>query len=343
MKNLVKNSVKVLYSPIQIIKRNKGMLRPTEVVFELTDACNSRCKHCNIWNQKPTVNPLNPDEIYELFSDNLFKNLRGVILTGGEIFVRKDLEEVIDKIHLARPSAQIWLSTNALLPNKAIDLAKNLIKKRISFGVGISLDGVADKHDEIRGVEGNFQKADYLISALIGLKKDYEFELGIGFTLSDKTINNYYDLKRYSQKKRVPLIVQMYDEASYYSNISEDNLKNKKEMIKILKSLKPTLYYRHCIDVLKGKSKEFKCFSLNTFFLLRCDGQISPCLKLAHIKAGNIREKTFKKIWENKHGRKYRKIVKDCEGCLNTWGVGWSQTASTIPVLIFKIKNFFRG
>jgi MoaA/NifB/PqqE/SkfB family radical SAM enzyme len=54
------------------------------------------------------------------------------------------------------------------------------MKNGITLDVGVSLDGIGEVHDKIRGVPGNFAKADWLLHKLVELKnKKYHEKLSI--------------------------------------------------------------------------------------------------------------------------------------------------------------------
>src|SRR4030066_716014 len=87
----------LIYGPKNItLRATRGeSLKPQWLWFGVTDKCNSRCRHCSIWNQKPTENPLTPDEIYRTLNDPIFKEVKYVINSGGEPVVRRDIEEIV--------------------------------------------------------------------------------------------------------------------------------------------------------------------------------------------------------------------------------------------------------
>ncbi len=133
---------------------------PHGVVYEATMRCNLRCQFCYVGDL------LNGDGQWrqELPLDTLrraFPRHAGleVSLTGGEVFVRKDIEQVLG---LFREKGYTcgYLTTNATLIDEAraralADLARAGFLKHVS----VSIDGPADLHDAARGVKGTFERA----------------------------------------------------------------------------------------------------------------------------------------------------------------------------------------
>lgn len=311
-------------------------IKPKWVVFMVTDKCNSRCLHCNIWQKKPIENPLTPKEIEEVFSDKLFKNVEYVICTGGEVTVREDLEEIYLRLHKALPKARLQLSTNGLLPERVIKVVNTAMKNNIHLDVGVSLDGIGEDHDMIRGIKGNFTKVDQLLHELVKIRKNYKDKLNItiGIVISDLTLNSISKVRSYAKKLNIGLVEAWYNESSFYDNSGERDVFSNR-LANTVKSQPPSLLQELWLKALNGKSIKFSCFAMNTFCVLKCNGDIVPCLNLFNKKAGNVREQLPTDIWYSDEMKKVRKIVADCKGCLNSWGTGWSFNSSFYPVLLF--------
>ena len=331
----------ILGSKNLLLRNIKGSLRPQGLVFMVTDKCNSRCTHCNIWRQKGVDNPLTPKELEKTLSDPLFKDIREIINTGGEATLRTDLEEIFLAEHKALPKANLQLSTNALIPQRTIDLAKTLLKRGIPLSIGISLDGVGEHHDKVRGVKGNFRQVDLLVHELIKLKEIYKDKLNfvLGFTLSGLTVDYMKETQEYGKKVGVDVLIQWYNQSNFYSNIGRELSKTDKKLLDAVKSLPPSFIRESWISSMEGKFIKFPCFALHTFCALKTNGDIVPCLNLFESSAGNVREKTPTEIWKSKEAQEIRKTIKNCSGCLNQCGAGWSFESCTFPVMSFYLKN----
>jgi len=317
-------------------------LRPRWLWFEVTDRCNSRCIHCAIWRKKPTKDVLTPEEIEKTLSDRLFRDVECILNAGGEPTLRRDFNEIILAEHKALPKARLTLSTNGLLPERAIDTVEFAIQHNINIGVGISLDAVGEKHDLIRGVKGNFEKVDWLSHKLVALSKKYgneKISSIFGFTLSDQTLPFLEDVKAYAKNLGIELLVQWYSQSSFYDNIGEDLATNNGSMVEAVQSLPYPILRELWLKWLAGKPIKFHCFAMDTFCALRCNGDVVPCLSLWDVKAGNVRENSPTALWHDFEAKKARGIVKNCQGCLNSWGTRWSFESSFYPYLLFFLKH----
>lgn len=324
-----------------LVLRKFEMLNPKWLVLMTTDLCNSRCITCNIWQNKKLWEPLSPEEIKRTLKDPVFQGVEYIINTGGEATTRTDLKEVFMAEHEALPKARLQLSTNALMPERAIETVKYCLEQGIDMDVGISMDGIGEEHDRIRGVKGNFEKADYLLKKMLELREIYKERLviSVGTVLIDETINNIKAVQAYAKEKNVWHNVQWYNNASFYGEITPEKEHMRQEIMKIVSELPPHMINEKWMKWLKDEPIRFTCFAMHTFCILKSNGDIVPCLTHWNSVAGNVRKNTPTEIWHSKGAKDTRTIVKNCAGCLNAWGFGWSMQSSFYPRMSYYMRN----
>lgn len=312
--------------------------KPRYVWLEVTDMCNSKCEYCNIHSKKPTPNPLSPAELKKILSDDLFKDVGYVANSGGECTVRSDFRDILFAEHEALPKARLNISTNGLLPDKVLSIAKEACQAGIKLEVGISLDGIGESHDRIRGVPGNFQKVVHLLDGLSELPVD----VNTGATLDGRHIKDNMEAKAFVEARGLHWIFHWFNVSPFYSNTTAED-RDLEGIKNALMSFKPDLYRQMWLDSLKGKKPKFKCFALNTFLVLKCNGDVVPCLSLWNDVIGNMRTSTPKSVWYGKKADEVRVKVRNCSGCLNSWGYGWSNQSDLItngiPYIIYLLSH----
>ena len=111
------------------------------------------------------------------------------------------------------------------------------------------------------------------------------------------------------------------------------------KVIKTIKALPPSLTYEIWLNTLKNRPLKFPCFALNAFCVLNANGDILPCLNHFDQPGGNVRQKTPTEIWQSAQMQKIRKTVKECPGCLNSWGTSLSFAFDYFPVLKFYLAH----
>jgi len=318
-------------------------LKPRWIWFGVTDNCNSHCNHCNIWQKKPTQNQLTLAEIEKTLSDPLFSEVETIINSGGEAILRPDIVEIIKLEHKLFPNASLDLSTNGILADRALNVIREILSENenIKINVGVSLDALGKKHDEIRGVPGNFEKVDYLLHELVKLREKYPQKLSIviGLTLSNLTIDGWERVKEYADKLNIDMMAQWYNQSSFYDNEKKDGGLDKDKMIDAVKKQPNTIIREKWLKLLNNQSIKFRCFAAQTFLVLRCDGNIVPCLSYWDLIMGNVREQSPSEIWQSNKAKEIRKTIPKCAGCLNSWGVEWSMTTVFYPRLFFYLRN----
>ncbi|HIE43193.1 MAG TPA: 4Fe-4S cluster-binding domain-containing protein, partial [Candidatus Omnitrophica bacterium] len=101
---------------------------PYRLTYALTYRCNLTCKICLIW-KKRNSHELSIYEIKRFFKR--LNNLCWLDLTGGEITLRGDVEDVIDIIIENSPYLSILhLSTNGQIPEKILSIAERILKHK---------------------------------------------------------------------------------------------------------------------------------------------------------------------------------------------------------------------
>lgn len=155
------------------------------IVWNLTRRCNLSCAHCYSDSKaKEYLGELSTKEAKVVAEDLASYEVPVVIFSGGEPLIRRDVFELAE--HCRMLGLRVILSTNGTL------ISKNVAEKIKEVGftyVGISLDGVREVNDRLRGVEGAFRLA------VEGLKncRDEGLKTGIRFTLTKR---NYFEVER---------------------------------------------------------------------------------------------------------------------------------------------------
>jgi len=330
-----------------IVNRRLGWLTsPRFLWFGVTDQCNSRCSTCNIWRMTPCDKPLVAADVDRILRTAPFEKIEYIINSGGEPSMRSDLKQILHMEYKTKPKARIQLSTNGILAECVLDVVGFMVEENgIGLDVGISLDGIGEKHDVVRGVKGNFEAVDWLLHELKEMQKKHDLNITVGSTLTVQTAENYRELLEYSRKMGVPFMFHWFNQSNFYGNMKKKE-NNGSDMESVVEASMPCSLYRDMwIQSLEtGKIPRFRCFALNSFMVLKCNGDIAPCLSLWNSVAGNIRDEKYPScVWHSERAKAIRKVVKNCSGCLNSWGVNWSLRTSYIPLLVHEVKRRLRN
>jgi radical SAM protein with 4Fe4S-binding SPASM domain len=149
---------------------------PIILGWELTLACNLKCEHCGSAAGTPKESELTTDEAIELCKQFPELLVQEVDFTGGEPLTRKDWTKIAAR--LTRLGIPVNMITNGLALDRQI---ASLIKKANIAHIGISLDGLENTHDRIRGHKGLFKK----IIAAISLLNEKEIPFAVMTTVTE--------------------------------------------------------------------------------------------------------------------------------------------------------------
>jgi radical SAM protein with 4Fe4S-binding SPASM domain len=126
---------------------------PHIVGWELTLACNLRCRHCASAAGEPRPGELTTDEALALVDQFPALAVREVHFTGGEPLLRPDWWRIVARVTELGIGARIVTNGSPLVPS--------VIERIRSVGiqtVGISLDGLEATHDHQRQMPGLFRR-----------------------------------------------------------------------------------------------------------------------------------------------------------------------------------------
>ena len=327
---IVKNSIQSL--PLNAEVRFGTTVKPKHLWLETTDRCNSRCQTCNIWKKPPTPKHelLTLAELERCLHDPVMNQIKEVLNSGGEATLT-NLEEYLRIEHEAFPNASLQISSNALLPERLSQAVEYAMKIGIQhLDVGLSIDGVGEAHDAIRGVKGNFAKLEQSIALMKQLEKKYPGRIFtcIGSTLTDVTAKNASALYAYSKKVCMPFMWHWYNSSPFYENQEKTSLTTKKGIHTVIMNYPAQNLYMDMWrqSLTTGEIPKFRCLALKNFLAIKCNGDVVPCLSRwnENETVGNIRHQSISEIWYSKRMIAERQKIKSCEGCLNSWGYGWS-------------------
>ncbi len=155
--------------------------RPSFLTFAVTWRCNARCSFCGSWGKDPG-DEMDLDAIARVLTD--LGRLDCVRLTGGEPSIRDDLPAMVDLASRTCRPASIVLSTNGLLPARLERLVTS-VRDPSRLHVHVSLDAPGNRHDELRGVPGAFDRAMESLTGLSRLRRRLGFGLATAQTVVD--------------------------------------------------------------------------------------------------------------------------------------------------------------
>ena len=128
----------------------------------ITDKCNAKCIHCDIWKSGSRSSVYLPD-VKKVLNDRLILDSYreygqnfDISLCGGEPFLLENLQEIVNTIENRLPGSFKAITTNGLCTNSILKFVNE--NRGLNFKLNISIDGLGGIHDRIRGIKGAFNK-----------------------------------------------------------------------------------------------------------------------------------------------------------------------------------------
>jgi MoaA/NifB/PqqE/SkfB family radical SAM enzyme len=287
---------------------------------------------------------LNIEEIRKIsYSLGRFSRL---FISGGEPFLRDDIAEICEIFYLQNKIRSIHLPTNGFYTDRIYNYAYNILQKcpEVRLTVGISLDGLEETHERIKGIKGSFEKAVETTKRLSALKEEFD-----NLNIYIITVVNNMNLKEITRLSEFvknnlpvdghgpsPMRGTSYDKAlsppapEEWDELSKELIKyhsywNKKRAASGFKAFLATNRTRYLhktyTAVLKGKKLPFKCLAGTIIGVLEPDGDVKLCELTDAV--GNVRSANydFRTILLSGRAREMKKKIKDC-ACTHTCFLG---------------------
>lgn len=296
---------------------------PTDASIITTYRCQMRCKMCNIW-KFPT------DERKEITPRDLEKlsPLKFANVTGGEPFQRRDLEDLVSVLFTKAP--RVVISTSGWHYQKIISLAKKFPK----IGIRVSIEGLSQANDDLRGKPGGFDNG---MKVLLKLREMGIKDIGFGITVSNKNSEDMLWLYRLSKELKMEFATATFHNSFYFHK--DDNTVTEKDIViqhfeelieKLLKENNPKSWARAffnlgLINYIRGGRRMLPCEAGNANYFVEPYGEVYPCNGLEDRiwkeSMGNIHDfNSFEELWYSEQATKVRNLVKICPK--NCWMVG---------------------
>ena len=176
-----------------VIKKNQ---LPSYFIFYPTSRCNLSCSHCFYHDSlNKRFNELSLDEI-NTFTKTM-DPLLSLILTGGEPYLRRDVDQIARIFYENTKVPIITIPSNGFYGERMTRQIRNIMNwcPELVLNQLISLDGLKDHHDKIRGLKGSFDKAISAIKLIKELQKEFgRINLGIATTFTSENQHQIKDI-----------------------------------------------------------------------------------------------------------------------------------------------------
>ncbi|HEY6041141.1 MAG TPA: radical SAM protein, partial [Anaerolineae bacterium] len=305
--------------------------------FIVTWRCNLRCFMCDVW-KKTDHDDMTPDEAKQIFRQ--LPHLDTLRLTGGEPFIRRDFTELTSAILEVSDPTVLHVTTAGIMYERILEFVQAVGSKKLH--IKFSIDAVGDRHDEIRGYRGVYNKAMRTLRKLVELRDKYGFYVGVNQTITDRNWDHIEPLREEMAKLGVAIHYAIATDhyTLYRMNTTKENDRpnmksvsmseftpeqlqyifdqlDRRDGIKDIPEWIVQRYYLHGLKnrLVKGvEEPKPQCVELFDHMRLMPNGDVMTCVYYP-VVVGNLRAQSLKDVWYGDAIKPQRRVVQKCPGC----------------------------
>jgi MoaA/NifB/PqqE/SkfB family radical SAM enzyme len=308
---------------------------PINLTVSVTYSCPSRCLTCDIWQKK--VDDLSVDEYGRIFP-TVEKVPVWVTVSGGDQFLRADLDEIVRLIKIQIEPKIINIPMNGIVTERIFSLLPRIaeITRGSQLVLNLSVDEIGAEHDRLRGAPGNWDKLLGVAELIRDLKSTYDHVvMGVHTVISKNNVARIPEISRIARETFKP--------DSYITEVAENRVElstmdkhiaptpeeykravaHLKDIIRQSRSRHPVArlveslrleYYDLVVRVLEEKRQVIDCYAGWASAHLAPDGNLWGCCVRAE-SMGNVRDYgyDFRTVWRGPAAAAFRQSVRDKE------------------------------
>lgn len=287
-------------------------------VWEITLACCFSCKYCGSKGGRARENELSTPECLDVIRQLAELGCKRVSLIGGEVFMRSDWAEIVEKLTEYHIRVSI-ISNGYLFSEKLIEQ----LKKYNVESIAVSLDGLGEIHDRFRQ-DGSFQRVDRAIDVLA----ENGIMVSVISTLYSQNVPHLEELYQYLKGK--PIVAWQLQACSPMGNVADSGMDycfDFNQVIRFVEShLQTTPFAMGIADNIgyftegeghlrgnrSGQAVFTGCHAGLTTIGIDSVGNVRGCESMYDERfiEGNLREKNLSEIWNNPDAFAYNRKFK---------------------------------
>ncbi len=280
---------------------------------------------CSIADLLPMSEELSTEQVFHIIDETKEYGIKGVLLTGGEPFLRDDIFEICE--YANNKGLISIITTNGVLINTG--MAEAIVKSRINH-LHFSLDGLEETNDFFRG-PGTFDRITAVMNILNEKRKNHRsFSIGVACTVMERNVNELYEIYKLADDLKVDVInfqPLVKDNKNFLDKnmpafwVKEESFPALEEAILKIREYKPkhiSIHEEPRIELLpkyyRGKitRKDWVCFGgFKTVFI--CFSKNEPLVYSCHGICGNLDKISLKQAWTSREAYKLRIHSGNCK------------------------------
>ncbi len=275
---------------------------------KLLYSCNLRCRMCPFWRRKDEK-LLTVDEEVLIFKSLEKAGVLFIGFEGGEPLLRRDIDQILEEAYKRFHTSLV--SNGWLLKEKAKSISEYLDY------LFVSIDGIGEVHDKIRGIPGSFDRA------IEGIREAVKYiPVSISFTITNDNYDQVLGVIELAKKLGITVSVQIsydYSTAEKLSPEREKLLNTLNLLIELKKKGYPIVESIQYFSAIKNSWYHGILWKCKPWLVINIDPQgkvVLPCYVLNEYKGfEKVWEVDLVKLWNNYPWEKYENCNKCALAC----------------------------
>lgn len=346
---------------------------PLNLTYSVTNVCQSRCRTCNIWELYKKDPDKREEELKIEEIEKIFQSMGHIYIfniSGGEPFLRPDIVDIIRLACVQLTPGVIHIPTNAIAIDKAEALTVEILKivqnstPSTQVTIKPSLDHIGERHDDIRGIKGNFEKVITLFKRLKKIQSEYpNLHAELGTVISRWNVEDIDEIatfvtalgvdsyrneiaeqrsEMFNMENSITPSPDEYEKAiNYFVGQVKKNKKVQKFFQRMTNAFR-LVYYDLAVRTLREKRQVIPCYAGVSNVHMNPYGDIWACCTLGYEKSmGSIRDYDydFQTLWNSSQAKKIREHIRKGNCHCPLANQAYSNILLNVPSLMRVLKE----
>ena len=289
--------------------------KPRTLLLLINRGCNLTCSFCDLWD-RPQNMPLN--QVLQLLDQALKIGTKTLVITGGEPFMHPDLFTVV------RAAKELGLSVNITTNGTLIEKKWDQLLDSGVDSLSVSLDGLAETHERLRGQPGCFKRS---MKGIQKLRADSDIGLSIYFTANRENVHELVPVYELAQELGAGFDFWPVNDAPDLALSEPEHQAAWKQAVATLAAREQRIAERQHFDAESlnyhaGQVDTVRCLGLVDQYGVTFEGELLPCCVWGGegLSVGNVFETPLTELWESPEVQAAREGLyhQGCDaGCFN--------------------------
>lgn len=194
--------------------------RPTSITLSMTERCNARCVHCDIWKNTGPEEILPPEKWKTLLSDlRAWLGPVQVTFSGGEALMRPFTIDLLH--HAVGEGLLVEVLTNGYWKNQQ---RIQRLAETNPWRITVSLDAIGPTHSLIRGRSDFFETTEASLRTLDAVRREQrlQFKIRLKTVVMRQNLGEVDEIARYAASRKGFEVFYQPIEQNY--NTEDDHL-----------------------------------------------------------------------------------------------------------------------